>query len=423
MKSTLGRFGLPDLVVVLVLFNEVSSAQFVVPVQPSYTRDLFLFYLVAGFAVGGRFWSRADRRAVVAAVVMAALVLAGNLSWFLEHDWGQANNYWGSWRLFAAVILFGLAYGGIRWRVWQMILVGAALLIAALQAIALLFGLTRIEAFTGGEAPFYWNRPLAASSTMLLVVGFILLSLSPPRRASVALISFLGISVVLAQNRSCWVALIVALALCSIASYRMYGFRCGQLRAALAVVGFWALSLLIPLVAGWSVLPGYQSLSGGEGLLNRLPASATSDGSLDWRFAMWDSRIHVSRTLDDWLFGGAFGVTAARGPGSSVMNPFNSAHNLLLDQFIMLGFFGLMAFAVLLSLSLFRRGAGLDALNISLYSLLGFGAFYNWPVWTGLLLGAGGALAKVQESGGSQPGEMAGVQGSAPPDPAPIPDS
>jgi hypothetical protein len=306
---------------------------------------------------------------------------------------------------------------------WQRILVVAALCVAALQAVALLFGLTRIEAFTGGDAPFYWNRPLAASSTMLLVVGFILLSLALPRRGSVVLIAFLGISVVLAQNRSCWVALIVALALCSIASYRRYGFGCGQLRAALAVVGFWLLALLIPLISRWSVLPGYQSVSGEAGLLNRLPASATSDGSLDWRFAMWDSRIHVSRTLDDWLFGGAFGVTAARGPGSSVMNPFNSAHNLLLDQFIMLGLVGLVAFAALLWITLFRPGAGLDALNISIYSLLAFGVFYNWPVWTGLLLGAGGALVKVQDSSDWQPDEIPDVQPSVLPEPTPIPDA
>jgi hypothetical protein len=105
------------------------------------------------------------------------------------------------------------------------------------------------------------------------------------------------------------------------------------------------------------------------------------------------------------------------------MNPFNSAHNLLLDQFIMLGLVGLVAFAALLWITLFRPGAGLDALNISIYSLLAFGVFYNWPVWTGLLLGAGGALVKVQDSSDWQPDEIPDVQPSVLPEPTPIPDA
>ena len=179
-----------------------------------------------------------------------------------------------------------------------------------------------------------------------------------------------------------------------LSSVRLRRDRCALDRwiPVLATGGYWLASLVLPLVSRIQLLPG--STSGSVSAPDsQLPGAVLSEGSLEWRFEMWSSRLNVARSIDQVLFGGTFGVTPALGPRSTVMNPYNSAHSLVPDQWIMIGLFGLCALAMITVTAIWLVEDRLGVVPIFLWGLIPFGFTYNWPPWCWLLLGAGVAAS------------------------------
>lgn len=380
-----------DAVLLVALLNEILQAQFVWDVAYSPTRAIFISYLLFGFALLGRFWRQVGKPVTIAICVVFSMVVLGQLSWVAQQSWLQADNYWQDWRLMAGYLAFGAAFGRRHWAAWSRILVWLGVGVAVLQALALVFGGSGLR--PKGPEGFYDFRPLAASTVLLILVAFVILVLDSPLGPGWTLGAglFTGISVIIGQHRSAWVSLMIALILCGIHLFRQ---RAGWQRwgTVIGVDVFWALAIVVPLVSGLYVLPGSRASGSASG---GLPTTATSTGTFEWRLEMWNSRINVSRSIDDVLFGGTFGVTPALGPGAQVMNPFNSAHNLVLDQFIMLGLVGLLAIGAILFVALWWTPDRLGPIPVLLWALLGFGVFYNWPSWAWLLAGAGASLSSA----------------------------
>lgn len=381
-----------DVVLVLFLLVQALQAQSVWAIGYSPTRAVYFTYLLLGLGLLGRFWTKVAPPVTMAISILAVIMVTGQISWTWQWDSYQANNYWQDWRLMLAALVFGVAFGARRWELWRGVLVGFGLGAAVLQAVVLLSGPVARLGDGGGPAQFYRYRPISAQLALLMIAGLVLLLVErTPTRWQLGAAALLGVSVVLSQHRSAWVALAVVMLLLAI-----QGARSGWSRRHLAplgvTAGFWALALLLPLATGGSVLPGAAGTDAADG--PALPTTVTSTGNFEWRLEMWRSRVQAPRSLVETLVGGALGPTPALGPDAVTMNPFNSAHNLLLDEFIMIGLVGIACVAVIVVSALLARVRPATGIPVVLVGALAFGIFYNWPVWLWLLVGTSCAMAR-----------------------------
>jgi hypothetical protein len=350
-------------------------------IEISRTRELFTVYLLVGCAFVGLWWRRPSP--LIAAIVwgLGAMSLLGLSSWTREANWMQGINYWSEWLLMSAGLMFGVAFAAARWVAWRRIVIYYACLLAVVQAVVLVASLWRgVEA--GPGPAFYTMRPLSAGLAALLVVAMVFALFDNRLRGQTVIVSGLGISVVLAQHRSAWSALFAAIALAVVAMWR-HPARRSAAGGLAVVVGFLLTAMLLPLFTKFTLLPG-----SGTADSRALPESATSTITTQWRLEMWQSRMSAERSWSEWLFGGAFGLTPAKGPTSQVMNPYISAHNLAVDVITMLGAIGLIAIVTLILAACLATPDRLSGLPIAIWSLTVFGLFYNWPAWAWLILGA-----------------------------------
>lgn len=377
-----------DLIFTICLIETLLPSLPVFPAEPSTTRQLTLVYLLVGVTLIAAPWRRVPRREWLLVLAVALMPVVGLLVWTSTLGTDIGSSYWSGWHPWITItgfLPFAVAYGSARWRYWRRILIALATGAALLQAMIMaswFLGASHTETSTQGD--FYGVRPLTANLALLMLFGFVLLVTEEPgSRSRGTLALFLGISVVLAQHRSAWASLIVVLLLLTLRGVR-------QRHSGLAwapvtgTAAFLATVLLLPLTTRISVLPVSSDESTGE---PGLPDVATSTHSLEWRFEMWRSRLAASRSLSNTVFGGVFQVTPVKLPGVGVMNPGNSAHNMAVDIYTMLGLVGLLIVGLLVLVALVARADRLDAFAIMLWGLLVYGFFYNWPEWTWLIVG------------------------------------
>jgi O-antigen ligase len=261
-------------------------------------------------------------------------------------------------------------------------------------------GLGLVKAQTSHYGDFYGLRPLTAAQALLMLFGFALLTMSTKRsgRNSV-LAALLGISVVLAQHRSVWLSLLVVLALLAIRGTRSATrVKRGPI---IAVSGSLILAITLPAAFGINILPTTSQIAAEPGL----PDVVTSTRSTNWRWEMWTTRIEAPRPAENTLFGGVFGVTPVKVPGTRVMNPGNSAHNMAVDTYVMLGLVGLVLTTVLVAMATLFRQDRLAPDAILLWGLVTFGVFYNWPSWGWLILGSALSLRGLDSARGHLQGK------------------
>lgn len=356
----------------------------------SRTREVFFVYCVIAITLLRRPWRILPPTVFVPAAVLLALAVSGLLAWTHQLDWARGVNFWSEIVTLAACLMFGLAYGAARWTAWRYIVIAAGVVVSALQLGSLLLGVTT-QGFSPGAPAFYGARPVAAHIALLILVGFVLVLVDQDIAAKIRLplASFLGVSVVLTQHRSVWVALLIVLAL---ASVMVLGGSLARLSAVPVVVtgAFFLAALLLPYV-GIQILPGSASSSAVPGA-NGLPEVAQSSDTLHWRWEMWSSRLESPRSVLQWLVGGSAGQTPAFGPSSDVMNPGNSAHSMFIDVQIMLGLVGLAIVLWLFYLAVLKVRR-LNDLAVCMWASLGYGVFYIWPSWVWMMLGTAVALS------------------------------
>lgn len=369
---------LADAVVVWTVLFTVFQYQQLWVVGLSRTRELFTLYLVVAVAVIAPSWRSRPRWVLWLVGAQAALVLVGFVTWSRELGTYLGINFWSEYLTVTAYLAFGVAYGAARWRVWRWFAVAGGLIVACLQVAAVVFGI-RLASVSEDMPEFYRTRAVSATLAMLMVLSLaiLLIDRGTPRRLLWAAGPLLAVAVVLSQHRTVWLSLLVLLAYCLLLRRRVVP---AATKIAAATVVFFVFALALP-----GVLPGSSS--------DAPPGttSATSLGTTDWRLRMWESRLQAPRPLGDWIWGSTFGTTPAFGPTSEVMRPVNSAHNMLLDMQLMTGLLGLGLLIANFVISLRGMRWGTAGFGF-LLSMIPFALFFQWPVWSWIMIGLGVGL-------------------------------
>ncbi len=384
---------LADVALIALLLSLLWEGQRLWHYDISRTREIMLVYCLVGLAVAKRPWRFTRKRLWYLTASVLGLCLAGFLTWSLQLSSHNAMNYWNEYLLIAAALIFGVAFGRARWHVWRRIFIVAASIAAAFQGAALIVGTTTLG-FSPSAPAFYGARPVTAQIALLILLGFVLLLMDRelPRWGRILGASLLGVSVVLTQHRSVWIALVVVIAL-GFVSFAIGGSPRSSVIALGVTCGYFILALTMPLL-GVTLLPGGLASDPETGGTAGLPPAATASDTLSWRLDMWESRLAAPRSLVQWLFGGVLGQTPAFGPGSQVMNRNNSAHNLALDVQLMLGIVGLVIIATVFFFAVLA-GDRLGSLQVFLWGALAFGVFYLWPTWAWVVLGVAAARSSA----------------------------
>jgi hypothetical protein len=359
----------------------------------SRTRELTTSYVLIAVALAAAPWKHwpSSLRIIVGAFGMA--IAMGFLTWQLQEGSAIASNYWSQWLTALAMLLIGLAYGHRVWWLWRRIIVVYATAIAGFQLL-LLAADWRQSGPLGGPAAFYGSRPVSASLALIMVVAAVM-ALSETGlgvKARNALVTFLGVSAVVAQNRSAWAALIVALVLL-VVRYARQRAPIRQWWGVPAVSGFFLFAAVSPFATRVTLLPG------GSQQGSALPDSFESTGTMSWRLDMWESRLEQHRSVVEWLVGGVFGKTPVWGPGSTVMNASISGHSIYVDLLTMLGLLGLVAFVALVYLGVTGNGGSAAEMPIVILAGLTYGFFYAWPALIWSVLG----VAVASRRAGGEP--------------------
>lgn len=360
----------------------------------SRTREIMTVYAVVAVTLFRRPWRWWPRYLKYSSASLVVLVSVGYISWMLDLGSALAINFWAQWMIPVAAFFLGLSFFPGLWPTWRRILLTYGCAIAAYQAVILLFRLGAEEPEPGST--FYAARTISASLAMTVVVAMVLAATEQriDLRTRNILAGLLGVSAILAQHRTVWIALVIACALLALRSARLGRSSAAVLGPALSF-GFLVLAAVLPLLTRISLLP-----AGGEGgeAEGGLPSSFEDTNTLGWRWDMWASRMQAARSWIEWLVGGMFGETPAWGPNSDVLVPLISSHSMFVDLLSMLGLVGLALFLFLVAVAITSRGNRLSAAVVIVWALLAYGIFNQWPPYGWLVLAA--ALVSSGESVG-----------------------
>ncbi len=389
----------PDVVLALCLLSTLVLGGLYWTMQPSWPRDLLAVSVLVLAALAGGSRYKGLRGPWIAAWSLVGMGVFGLYRWIAEIGSSLGLNFWTGWSPWLpslAFLVFALVYGRSRWLAWRTLFIWAALTVGVIQLVGLLAVMAGVVSVGGEPSPegaFYGMRPIQASLALVMVLGFSLLVTSPAEQAmrySVPAACFLGVSVILSQHRSVWVAMLLVCLLLLLA-----GVRRGDLSETVTIpiavtMGYTALAALVPVVSHWSVLP---RISVEQLASNRVPDVMASTHTTQWRLDMWESSLSAPRTFVNWLFGGVFGVNPVKWPGEGVMNPLITSHNMAIDVIVMLGVVGLVLIGYIFIAATMLRADRLAPESVFLWSLLVYGVFYPWPAWAWVILGAAVSVA------------------------------
>jgi hypothetical protein len=187
------------------------------------------------------------------------------------------------------------------------------------------------------------------------------------RRLHIATAAVFLVVILLAQQRSVWLALLVSLVVVLFAS---------SMRMKLVLV-----SLGILLIAVFTFL---TAAGGGllGSLVGTLEGSASSSGTYDGRVSSWSNLLTASFTKGpfDALFGQPLGTSYGRFQDNGQWVVF-APHNWYLSLYLRIGFIGLSAFLFLLGALVHgavRRPINMSAVAVTV-ALIVYGWTYSWP--------------------------------------------
>ncbi len=375
-----------DVVLVLVILGSTAHLTRLVAIDYSPVRALFSSYLLLAMCLWQ--WLRTGRSTprVAGALVLVALAFLGYWTWQSRLGSWQAVNLWHELILAVSLLVYAMVFGPRRWQVWRIILVGFGMLAAAVQIVGLLLFADELATrAVYGPAAFYGARALHANAALFMVAALcvILADRRISTRWQIVLGMVLGLSAVYSQWRSVWAALAVVLVMSAWRSWISPGQR-RSLYALAGVAVSWVVIVFFPMLTGRSLLPG----GGVEAVGSvQLPDTATSSGTLGWRFEMWESRLEAPRSLSNLLFGGVFSDSNVVYPGAGIMRGSLSGHNVYVDLYTYLGLAGLSLFMLLAVLALRTSSPGRWEQRILLVSALVYGVFFFWAPWIWILLG------------------------------------
>jgi hypothetical protein len=351
--------------------------------------------LVVAFVIAVRPWRSWTTSVRWLSGVLLVVVVLGCFSWIWDLGSTEAINRWAQWLVPVACLFLGLAKGRAAWPAWAWVFEVYAVGIGLYQLFALIFPVAEPQV-TSDTWSFYESRVLSAPLALVMVSGMIFAATDQRSnvRTRAVVSGFLGVSVVIAQHRSVWTALLVSVILLVARYLRGRETRSWQSAPVgpVAALGFLVLAALLPLVTSWSILPTESR----ETAVSHLPESFRATTTLEWRIDIWMSHFQAQRSIPQWLFGGMVGPTSTWGPDSVVKSPAFTSHNMYVDLTSMLGLVAFGSVIGLLLVALARRYV-LQPAQIFIWASLPFGMFYQWPPFVWAVLGAGVAMANFRE--------------------------
>ena len=337
----------------------------------------------------------------VAMTVISILTFSGVLTWVLQVGVQSGVNYWRDWLTALAVFWWAFTLPQ-RWS-WRLLqpFVWVGVAAGALQLYGFWkngFGSATVR-IQLDDGTIVASRPIGATIALIMLVGFIVVMAEPRRWSAlrVSIATFLGLSVLIAQHRSVWVAAIAVL----VWGIWRYSRRPNSQPILLGA----SIAIAAPLtIVAVQILATSQQLS----------ASATDTSTLTWRIDQWTGRLGIARSFGEWLFG------ASTGPNSVTSDPrFQvQAHNMYVNTISTIGIVGFIALIALILTLLRGAHRSVQDINVAMVAcvlgLAAFGLFYAWPEWTFLLVGIGATLTLPSSNDESAPPEAAIAPQAAP---------
>lgn len=329
-----------------------------------------LMGVVAVWRLAWRFMAQPGRDAFLG---MFAMIAAGLVSWTIFVGLQPAVNAWRPWTFAMAAALYAAASPSLREPDGLRPFLWAGLLASAMQVIGIAlrgFGSNTDSVIVDGQLA--GARPISAAVALVMLIGltYLLLDSQPwtPRKAVVA--TWFGLSIVVAQHRSVWVAAVVAglLIIRALVSRSRQRLVVGSLSVFAAVVITLVLSAIIRSQGA-------------------LASSASNTETFDWRVENWTEKLTDPRSFFEWLFGATFGPTPVAQPDPDLV--FNvSAHSIYVETVTVLGLVGLVLL-VLVMISALRESPLVTPVGVVLVILMAFGFFYQWPGVAWFVMGVG----------------------------------
>ena len=350
--------------------------------------------LMGGVALARMAWRHIIRPARGGILGMTAMIGVGLVSWVLLLGLQPGVNFWRAWTFAVAATLYAASTprlgepGGLRPFVW------AGALASLTQVIGIArrgFGSNMDDVIVNGE--LVSARPITASVALIMLIGMIVLLLDG-RKVSLpkaSLSSWLAVSIVLSQHRSVWVAaavagLLVVRALVSTSRQRLVAGTFAGLGAAAVALAVTAVVRSQP----------------------QLSVSASSTGTLDWRFENWTEKLTTERSTLEWLVGSVFGPTPLSDPGANVLFKVSS-HSIYVETITTLGVLGLVLLVLVVVGAIRGSRRSTPERVVSLPCLLTGSSTSGRPsrgLWWGWLL-PGSACGGRDATGWESPGRTA----------------
>jgi len=350
--------------------------------------DVFIFVFSICAIAGIGHWS-ARQLPTAAFMLLAMLVLTGLCAWVLGSGMQEGVNEWRGW----LIAISAFAYTSTRPRLWQakdlrtfgwVGLLAVGLLVLEVSKYGLNAGAG--EAIQVGAVEIN-GRTIGPSAAFIMLAGGWFLALIPSQgtkggfqRAASAL-CFLG--VVIAQQRTMWIAMIASVAVWVI----LQVVDSSSQTKLLLILRSLPELLLAGLAAGaaYSTTPALQN-------------SATSGANLQWRENRWDLSLSTPRSTNEWLTGISLGPNKSYATIQQL--GINSAHSFYISTLETVGLLGLAAaLCIVVASLLIPLSSPYAHLSITLLAAtLGSGYSYDLQWLAFLYVGALGAMNAAQLS-------------------------
>jgi hypothetical protein len=308
----------------------------------------------------------------VCMLILTVLIGIGVVSWIVEYDLKHGVNHW-RYEIYFIVIYWWATSRSIDVKQLVHPFTLVAYIAVAVQIFIGVregFGSAIVGHFDTAAGTWVDGRPINSESCLIILVALILNITARDGWNPVRLIScaLFPVSLLISQQRSVWIACIVAATYLLAIDSRRRGWG----RKALVPVAV-ALTLITPFL--------YWAFTENTALMD----SATSTHTLDARIGFWTDRLSFDLTPLQWILGETFGPTPI-----SVANGWEfqiQAHNMYVQFINQNGLLGLVLLLATLFLRLRESFRSISPAGSTLLIMMAvYGLFYVFPQYTALFL-------------------------------------
>ena len=343
------------------------SANFIRATGTIYSVGSFQVHLVDLFslvfsvcAIAGISRWRANQAATLGFLLLAALITVGLLTSIIGEGLQAGTAEWRDWLV--SISAFG--YASTRPRLWQTKDLRAFGWVGLFALCLLLFEVSKYGLSAGAGQTYQVGaeaingRTIGPTAAFVMLIGGWLLALLPSQgrigNFQRIISGFCFAGVVIAQQRTMWIALIL-----SVLAWLVIQFIDQSRRTALGVIIRLIPELLLASVAASLVIRALPALQN----------SASNASNLDWRQRRWDLSLSAPRSIIEWLTGSSLGPSEAEILIKQI--GIQSAHSFYIASIETVGLLGLFAaLTVVIGSFVVRLGTTYSHLSLTLLAAI-----------------------------------------------------